>query len=136
MNFALQSREQVVLNLRITHEKEIAPVDGKSWKEYWILMGKKGTWVNHIFIQMTAWCMTLDILNLRTASQSENPFIHISGNIRGDPDNNSRPPLILGNYTNVNYQSLLCPISHFFLPKIAPFLPKIAPFFCPKLALG
>ena len=105
--FALDSREQAIVNLRTKYEIEIAPVDKKSWKEYWDQMGRRGTWVDHIFIQMTAWFMNLDILILTTSSQSENPFIHISGNIKNTLENISGPPLILGNYTNVHYQSLI-----------------------------
>ena len=105
--FALESREQVILNLKMKYENEIAPVDKKSWKEYWDMMGKKGTWVDHIFIQMTAWFMTLEILILTTSSQSKNPFIHISGNNKNTPENNSGPTPILGNFTNFHYQSLI-----------------------------
>ena len=41
--FALESREQMILNLKTKYENEIAPVDKKSWKEYWDQMGKMGT---------------------------------------------------------------------------------------------
>ena len=105
--YALQSKDQVVTNLRTKYKKEISPADKKTWEEYWDLMGKKGTWVDHIFVQMTAWYMNLDIMILTTSSQSENPFIHLSGNIKETPGNLSGPPLILGNYTNIHYQSLL-----------------------------
>ena len=105
--FALESREQAILNLKMKYENEIAPVDKKSWKEYWDQMREKGTWVDHIFIQMTAWFMNLDILILTTSCQPKNPFILISGNIKNTPENISGPDLILGNYTNIHYQSLI-----------------------------
>ena len=105
--FALQSNDEVVTNLRAKYEREIQPVDKKSWEDYWDLMGRKGTWVDHIFVQMTAWYMNLDIMVLTTSSQSENPFIHLNGNIKETSGNPSGPPLILGNYTNVHYQSLI-----------------------------
>ena len=105
--FALQSKDEVVTSLRAKYEREIRPVEKKSWEDYWDLMGKKGTWVDHIFIQMTAWYMNLDIMILTTSSRSEDPFIHLSGNIKETPGNISGPPLILGNYTNVHYQSLI-----------------------------
>ena len=70
-------------------------------------MAQDGTWVDHIFIQMIAWYMELDILILTTSSKPDNPFIFISGNINNIPTFNNRPPLLLGNYTNVHYQSLL-----------------------------
>ena len=75
----------MVLNLRTNYKKEIAPADKKTWEEYLDLMGKNGTWVDHIFIQMTAWFMTLDILILTSSSQPENPFIHLSGNTANAP---------------------------------------------------
>ena len=106
-NFALNSQEQAVLNIRKRYEEDIEPVDKQSWGEYWAQMGRNGTWVDHIFIQMTAWFMKLDMMILTTSSRPENPFIHLSGNLRTIPENTSGPPLLLGNYTNVHYQSLL-----------------------------
>ena len=70
-------------------------------------MAQDGTWVDHIFVQMIAWYMELDLLIVTTSSQPDNPFIFISGNINNIPAPDSIPPLLLGNYTNVHYQSLL-----------------------------
>ena len=115
-NFALKSQEQTVLNTKKTYEENIGPVEKQSWEQYWDQMGNNGTWVDHIFIQMTAWLMTLDIMILTTSSQPESPFIHISGNFRTIPANIPGPPLLLGNYTNVHYQSLL--ENHKEMPKL------------------
>ena len=101
-NFALRSKDQAITNLRAKYEQEIGPADKTSWEEYWYQMAKDGTWVDHIFIQVTAWYMALDILILTTSSQPPKPFIIIEGK-----GNATDPPLILGNYTNVHYQSLL-----------------------------
>ena len=106
-NFALKSRDQVIANLKTKYEQEIGPADKRTWEDYWNYMGKDGTWVDHIFIQMTAWYMTLDILILTTSSKPENPFIVISGHTNITHASDSDPPLLLGNYTNVHYQSLL-----------------------------
>ena len=103
-NFALRSRDQTINRLKIEYEQEIGPAESKSWEEYWYEMAKVGTWVDHIFIQLTAWYMALDILILTTSSQPKHPFIIIKGR---DNDTGSEPSLILGNYTNVHYQSLL-----------------------------
>ena len=70
-------------------------------------MAKDGTWVDHMFIQITAWYMGLDILILTTSSQPKYPFIHISGHIANCGELKSGPPILIGNYTNVHYQSLL-----------------------------
>ena len=78
-NFALRPGNQAVNNLRKKYEQEIGPADNKSWEGYWSQMAKDGNWVDHIFIQMTAWYMTLDILLLTTSSQPPNPFIIING---------------------------------------------------------
>jgi hypothetical protein len=68
-------------------------------------MANDGTWVDHMFVQVLAWYMELDILT--TSSQPENPFIVINGNLNNVPQIASGPSLLLGNYTNVHYQSLL-----------------------------
>ena len=102
-HFAMKSREKAIINLKTKYEQEIGPVDKKTWQEYWNWMAQDGTWVDHIFIQMIAWYMDLDIHIITTSSKPESPFIIISGNTTGI----SGPPLLLGNYTNVHYQSLL-----------------------------
>ena len=79
----------------------------KSWLEYWEEMGKDAVWVDAVFVQLTAWYIGLDIKILTTSSTPENPFIIVSGNISNSSDVKIGPPLILGNYTNVHYQSLL-----------------------------
>ena len=106
-HFAMKSSHRAVTDLKRRYEQEIGPVDNKSWSDYWYNMAQDGTWVDHIFIQMVAWYMELDLLILTTSSQPENPFIFISGNINNIPAPDSIPPLLLGNYTNVHYQSLL-----------------------------
>jgi hypothetical protein len=103
----MNSRHKAVADLRTKYEQVIGPVDNKSWSDYWTGMAQDGTWVDHIFIQIIAWYMELDILILTTSSKPDSPFIFISGNMNNIPAFNSRPPLILGNYTNIHYQSLL-----------------------------
>ena len=105
-NFALKSRHATIADLKRTYEEEIQQVEGKSWTQYWNEMAQDGTWVDHIFVQVTAWYMELDILILTTSSLPEHPFISISGNNNNIPVPNG-PPLLVGNYTNVHYQSLL-----------------------------
>ena len=78
-NFALRPTGVAVNNLRIKYEQEIGPADKTSWEEYWYQMAKEGTWVDHIFIQMTAWYIALDIQILTTSSKPPNPFIIIKG---------------------------------------------------------
>ena len=56
---------------------------------------------------MTAWYKTLDILISTTSSKPDNAFIVISGHTNITHASDSDPPLLLGNYTNVHYQSLL-----------------------------
>ena len=106
-NFALNSTLDSVTNLKATYKREIQPVEGKSWVEYWTHMAQDGTWVDHIFVQMTAWFMRLDILILTTSSLPESPFIQISGNYSQSEEPQIGPPILIGNYTNVHYQSLL-----------------------------
>ena len=51
--------------------------------------------------------MRLDILILTTSSRPDAPFIQISGNLTQSEEPQSGPPILIGNYTNVHYQSLL-----------------------------
>ena len=106
-NFALKSRHATIADLGKTYEEEIQQVEGRSWTQYWNEMAQDGTWVDQMFVQMIAWYMELDISILTTSSLPENPFISISGNINKNPGVTNGPPLLLGNYTNVHYQSLL-----------------------------
>ena len=70
-------------------------------------MAKDKTWVDSHFVQLTAWYIELDILILTPSSKRGNPFIKIQGNISNMEASASGPPLLLGNYTNIHYQSLL-----------------------------
>ena len=70
-------------------------------------MGQTGTWVDSTFVQVTAWFIGLDILILTTSSKKENPFIRINGNIEPQDEATLGPHMLLGNYTNVHYQSIL-----------------------------
>ena len=106
-NFALKSRHKKIADLGSKYEEELKLVEKRSWEEYWNQMAHNGTWVDHMFVQMTAWYMELDLLILTTSSLPDNPFILISGNINNSSEMMIGPPLILGNFTNVHYQSLL-----------------------------
>ena len=70
-------------------------------------MVQEGCWVDSVFVQMTAWFLGLDILILTTSAKQSNPFIRIIGNITSNVEFSAGPPLLIGNYTNVHYQSLL-----------------------------
>ena len=104
-NFAFKSRHKAITDLKTKYEKEIQPVERRSWMEYWNQMAQDGTWVDHIFVQMTAWFMGLNIMILSTSSLPKDPFIFISGNIDNTPS--PSPTMLIGNYTNVHFQSLL-----------------------------
>ena len=105
-NFALNSNHNAVTELRTKYESELQPVERKSWKEYWNSMAQNGTWVDHMFVQMSAWYMELDILILTTSSKPDAPFMFICGDINKSGRQKNGPPTVLGNYTNVHYQSL------------------------------
>ena len=80
-NFAQKSRHKVITDLKVTYEEEIHQVENKSWTDYWDQMAKDGTWVDHMFVQVLAWYMELDILILTPSSNPENPFIFINGTV-------------------------------------------------------
>ena len=103
--FALNSKHETIKDYKNNFEK-ILPGEN-SWTDYWEKMGQTGTWVDSSFVQVAAWFIRLDILILTTSSKIENPFIRINGNIESQDEATSEPHMLLGNYTNVHYQSLL-----------------------------
>ena len=105
-NFALKSNHETVSELKSKYETELRTVERKSWMDYWTCMAKDGTWVDHMFVQMTAWYMELDILIVTSSSTPEAPFILISGDIHKSGKTNG-PPILIGNHTNIHYQSLV-----------------------------
>ena len=108
--FALNSTQKTVQEYKRNFES-IIPGE-HSWIAYWEKMGQTGTWVDSSFVQVTAWFIGLDILILTTSSKEENPYIRIEGNLNLQYEGAMRPHMLLGNYTNVHYQSLL-PLSLF-----------------------
>ena len=108
--FALNSTHKTLNDYKRNFES-IVPEEN-SWTEYWEKMGKTGTWVDSTFVQVTAWFIGLDILILTTSSRKDDPFIRMIGNQNNPEEPAVGPQLLIGNYTNVHYQSLL-PLSNY-----------------------
>ena len=70
-------------------------------------MEKDGVWENHLFVQVTAWYLGLDIQILTTSATEKSPFIFIYCNINKPEEPAPGPTILIGNYTNIHYQSLL-----------------------------
>ena len=104
--FALNHEHKTLNAYKNNYEATLYNTD-RTWMDYWVNMGRDGTWVDSVFIQVAAWYIGLDIQILTTSSQPDNPFIVISGNINNPLINSGGPRLLIGNYTNVHYQSLL-----------------------------
>ena len=51
--------------------------------------------------------MELDIMILTSSSLQKSPFVFISGDMQNNKDSTNGPPILLGNYTNIHYQSLV-----------------------------
>ena len=105
--FSLNPRYKAIIDLKSKYDEEFFPVENKSWKSYWDEMAKDGTWVNHLFVQVTAWYLGLDIHILTTSASQNSPYIFVYGNLNNTEEPAHGPPLLIGNYTNVHYQSLL-----------------------------
>ena len=106
-NLSLTSRNKSICNLKDQYDEQYHTADNKSWTDYWIEMAKEGVWVNHLFVQVTAWYLGLDIQILTTSATPKCPFIYIYGDIKKPDESATGPSLLIGNYTNVHYQSLL-----------------------------
>ena len=66
--FALESQHKTFSNYRRNYETILNNTD-RNWKAYWDEMGKDGTWVDSVFVQVTAWFLGLDIKILTTSSK-------------------------------------------------------------------
>ena len=106
-NFALTKKLKGIVDFKNNYGQLTKNIENRSWIEYWNQMRTEGVWVDHIFVQMAAWYLELDIKILTTSSKPPNPYIIISGNVNKVENFVSGPPLLIGNYTNVHYQSLL-----------------------------
>ena len=106
-NFALKSRHPTIIDFKKSYDQVLRQDNRKTWTEYWNEMAQDGTWVDYLFVQVCAWYMELDMLILTTSATPTDPFIFISGNFHNIPAPNTGPPMLLGNYTNIHYQSLL-----------------------------
>ena len=106
-NFSLTSRHQTIARLKTKYDTELDQANNMSWAGYWNEMSKDGIWVEHMFVQVTAWFLGLDIKILTTSANQKTPFIVLYGDIDNVDKPSSGPPLLIGNYANVHYQSLL-----------------------------
>ena len=70
-------------------------------------MSRQFEWVDHIFIQATAWFLNHDIFIITTTSTRENPYIFIEGKCPSGDFKRPENSLILGCKSQVHYQSLL-----------------------------
>ena len=78
VHFALKSRNKNISDLKTNYDKELQQVEKTTWTDYWKAMEQDGTWVDHMFVQVTAWFMELDFSILTTSSLQESPFIQPS----------------------------------------------------------
>ena len=78
---ALKSKHKTVTQYKINYENILVIEDKKSWKQYWDEMVQEGSWVDSVFVQMTAWFLGLDILILTTSATQTIPFIRITGHV-------------------------------------------------------
>ena len=93
-NLALESEHKTLSDYRRKYENILGNSD-RNWKEYWTGMGKEGTWVDSVFVQVTAWFIGLDIKILTTSSTPSHPFVMVNGDIN-DPSTASSGPRTWG----------------------------------------
>ena len=103
----MNSKHKTVTQYKQNYENIFTLKDNKSWTHYWSGMVQEGCWVDSGFVQMTSWFHGLNILLLTTSTTQKNPFIRITGNVTNELEFSLGSPLLLGNYTNVHYQSLV-----------------------------
>ena len=106
-HFALNSQHKTLLDYKTNYQQILLQEDKTTWTDYWEKMGRVGTWIDSVFVQVTAWYIGLDIKILVTTAKAEHPFIIVTGSIDHINESSDGPQLLLGNYSNVHYQSLL-----------------------------
>ena len=106
-SFILNSENPKIQTYRKRYQEIVAPVDKKSWEEYWNVMIRNYEWVDYIFIQSTAWFLGHDIIIVTTTSTENNPFLTISGNIIDEAIPCPGTEIIIGSKSQVHFQSLL-----------------------------
>ena len=106
-HFALTSQHKTLLDYKTNYQAILFQEDKTTWTEYWDQMGRVGTQIDSVFVQVAAWYIGLNIKILVTTAKAENPFIIITGSINNINESSDGPQLLLGNYSNVHYQSLL-----------------------------
>ena len=101
-NFALNDKHKTINEYKKNYETTLCNTD-RTWIDYWVNMGKDGTWVDSVFIQVTPWYIGLDIQILTPSSKPDNPFIVISGNIDNPLENS---PTALSSFSFPSYCSV------------------------------
>ena len=77
-HFALNSQHKTLLEYKANYQAILFQEDKTTWTEYWAQMGRVGTWIDSVFVQVTAWYIGLDIKILVTTAKAENPFIVVT----------------------------------------------------------
>ena len=106
-NFVFVSKHEKVVNMKRSYEEGPALADNISWNRFWNRMLQSRQEVDAAFVQGTAWLLQIDIYITSNTSNERNPFTITSGNINDENIRTSGAPLLIGNKTNVHYQSLL-----------------------------
>ena len=106
VRYVKESHHPRIQAFKLQYTKNVASALGETWEEYWERMEEDRTWVDHKFIQATAWLIECDMLIMDTTCTVENPYIHISGNIENEYIG-CKELLYLGSKSNCHYQSLL-----------------------------
>ena len=51
----LKSNDEMIKNFRKNYDEVVAPVDKRSWIQFWEVMVRAYEWVDYTFVQSTAW---------------------------------------------------------------------------------
>ena len=105
--FIFNSTEQIIKDFKTNYEDYVADIDDKTWHQYWDNMVQNYVWVDHLFVQSTAWYLNHDIMIVTTTGTNEHPYMIVDGNLLSEVTRNNGCPLILGCNTGIHYQSLL-----------------------------
>ena len=106
-SFITNTQNEKIQDYKKRYQEVLAPLDNRSWTEYWKVMTRNYEWVDYTFVQSTAWFLGLDIIIVTTTSSEKHPYITISGNLTDENISCPGTEILIGSKSQVHYQSLL-----------------------------
>ena len=71
--FIVKSENPKIVSFKDQYDESVALENGELWEHYWERMTEDKMWVDHMFIQATAWYLKLDMWIIDTSCTESTP---------------------------------------------------------------